>query len=337
VLFAVVQVALARAAGWDGSSDWTTMQGLSALGTGPFAQGGDVRIGPLALLRGQQANNGVLHWPAPSFIMVGKDQKGKRTFRASRPASAADATDLGALQVLDLRSGEEPCFGAWIDTAKFHSLLNNGRAEPGLVSEREIVHREDRIGIGRSNVDRVAANSMLYRAGHRRLGSDHHDRKSIRLCVTVDCPAGLLQAAGVLKEPVLVPFGGQGRVARLQLFAEKNADPSFAGKTTPAGYLISLLAPAFIEDASRPDAGLPGRLVALAGSRRVALAGWDGKQGHRVAMRWALPAGTTWYFETKDDPKVIDQLRILQQDGIGAADTRAVGYGAFAFGVWPEQ
>ena len=104
------------------------------------------------------------------------------------------------------------------------------------------------------------------------------------------------------------------------------------------GWLPGWIDPATLEGTPPHCAGLKLRLVSAAVPRRVAISGWamgKGAGGTPKPTRYAVPAGSIYFFEVQGGQLTIDYLRTLWLGSIcdGEQDRRD-GFGLVLPGVW---
>lgn len=226
------------------------------------------------------------------------------------------------------QSGEGPCFLAAADMERYLK----GPLPERAISASELWTTEARFGIA-LGVHRTVREGMLY------------SLKAIRLQKEV----GLALAVGgegesPLPEEGLLRLGGEGRMARWRFAGTRRwPEPGFR----EGRFTWTLVTPAIFRDSGddappwlpanvRREArgyvleeeGLRARLVAVCLQSLSPVSGWDIVKKEAKPLRWAVPAGTVYYFELESG----DPLKCHAQSvsAVGANE----GFGIVLVGGW---
>lgn len=179
------------------------------------------------------------------------------------------------------------------------------------------------------------------------------------------CRVSLPAAVAWTPTPAFVQLGGEGRLARLEPLARgewpwskpKDEDVRpFVGATR---LRLQLLTPAVFAHGWLPDwlkevdvggepalVGSPGsdaprlRLVAAVVGRREPVSGWDLRAGGEKATRFAVPAGSVYFFDVLDGAVLTpDIVRALWFRAVGdhPAEDANIGNGLVLPGLWEEH
>ncbi len=208
----------------------------------------------------------------------------------------------------------------WITAAGMASFLSGTVPKrDDLVAADDLYGFEERTGIAVDPKRQAASDGMIYAT--RRLVL----RPGICLWAEVDGPATALGLLGQDGDRLLLPLGGEGRLAAITVCGAQSG-PAAIGAAAPCGpdigRLLVLVAPAFL-GGWKPD-GLP--LLAAAVPGHVAVSGWDLARGGPKPTRFAVEAGSVYFLPpgTGETPSA----------GLGDEEDTSVGWGACCEGVW---
>jgi len=210
---------------------------------------------------------------------------------------------------------QKPETGLWLPEDRLRAYLR-GETVQALPSA-SLFQREDRIGIGRDDRRRTAAEHALYEVGFIRPESD------TGLLVEVEGyqgwpPAGLMR------------IGGEARAARFQ-----QVDPqpwTEPPDPLPRRFKVFFATPAYFDGGWQPQHGAwdrffqgSVRLTAAAVGRYESVGGYDwAGNAHKPSRRY-VPAGSVYYFESEG--------ATMPRDGALTACATAPGYeAAIGFG-----
>jgi CRISPR-associated protein Cmr3 len=190
---------------------------------------------------------------------------------------------------------------------------------------------ESRVGIARDPTTRTAKEHALFAARHVR---PHDD---LELLVGI---AGVPNAWTQPLDQAVIPFGGEGRQARIRNASAPALPRMPEGDwPDPQQYTVTFLTPAFLPaEAWVPGAqvaGLPGKVVAACCAEPIRIGGWDSEARQPLPARSAVPAGSTWFFEQAAEH--VDRKRLAALHGSQLANAEgddSWGFGFMAIGRW---
>jgi CRISPR-associated protein Cmr3 len=221
----------------------------------------------------------------------------------------------------------------WIGEAGFLAYL---AGQPGGIPDREshaVYEREPRLGIQIDSPAKRTEPGMLYQVEFIRPAPE----------------VGLLVEAGgvTLARSGLVQLGGEARAGRYETVTTGVDLPQtgrLPGTPSPVRFKLYLATPTFFADGWLPAfagtslagtwRGVPVRLLAAAVGRPQPIGGRDISQRDRQRpIRYAVPAGSVYYFETAAPPSQV----LAAFDGQCVADAAPdaqIGYGLAYVGAW---
>jgi CRISPR-associated protein Cmr3 len=227
--------------------------------------------------------------PAKSFI---------KYLLHAKKTEIAENVDGGLLSVSDLWD--------YLDGQQsFHAL-----------SLHDFIQSESKVGIGRDKQSKTAADGLLYRVDMKRL-VDIQIRLGIRLANT---DSALGQS--------IVQLGGENKLVQMKLADQK----SWIGLERPSlkegSFKIYLSTPAFFTKFGwQPDLqrfGIHANMVAASVGKPLHIGGFDLQLNRPKPMLKAVPAGSVYYYETKEQPdSIIEKLHgkplsdFLPEQGFG--------------------
>lgn len=245
-----------------------------------------------------------------------------------------------------------PGDGIWITAGE----LNRRLADPTITPEGDgyrrgsaIAARETRIGIAIEKSTGHARDSQLFAAAHQQLREDG-SRGSYHFAVFVEDNGALPDVEGSL-----VPFGGDGRFAQVNLGRELISwEQPPVNAQHCGGLLLVALTPVPVTTDAPQGLALPTTpafadltCIGYAGRRPVAMGYADGRvmQAGQTRVVTAFPAGAAWFLTLPPGDKLEDRIAELREaaktqrlvpagpDGCHLAN---VGFGAFIAGGWPK-
>jgi CRISPR-associated protein Cmr3 len=182
---------------------------------------------------------------------------------------------------------------AWISSIFLREYLSGNKEEIYYIRLSNIVLSEPKIGIGRNNLTKTAEDSMLYRAGMKRLKD---------ASIVVDFEELNLPEKGLMK------LGGEGRPVYYSKMEETpvvsvNFDVKKLNKIK-----LYLASPAVFEKGWLPDGigenslegeinGIKLSLLTCAIGKPLYIGGFDMAKKEPKPMKRAVPAGSIYYFE----------------------------------------
>ena len=305
--------------------------------------------GPVLFLDGQS------YFPAPLDAIYSSDNPGSPAKRLRPVKQGAGGTDLpqGMLPLKPaqaVKAGPGPALWSRREIEKW--LIGNGSVSPKEAEPAE----EIRVHVKINPERRSAEDGMLYSVAYRNLAA-HVSRDEIKIWTLrgrVKLPAGAaVEELGFL--------GGERRPVHLRLLdglSEHWWDvPERIKQTFEQGELFArgnklvrmvLVTPAlfsggwkpgWIERSGTGEKHLPRglakvrlRLVAAAVGRRQPVSGWSLRENRPKPVRWAVPAGSVYFFEVEDgDPAAVLEswLRPISDE----EQDRKDGFGLAVWGV----
>lgn len=193
--------------------------------------------------------------------------------------------------------------------------LAGGVPDPAeIVDDDALFGTEDRVGIGVDADRRSAREGLIYAISMLRLCPN------VRIAVEVTGP---ISDVAKLPEKDLLALGGEARRAIVRR-AVATTWPGLHG-TTPRGRLALLTTPAPF--GGWCPSGLSPCAAAVPG--HLAVSGWDLARGGPKPNRFAVPAGSVYFF---DDPKDLSG----RQGSLCTGEDAALGWGAFIEGGWDD-
>ncbi len=296
--------------------------------------------------------------PRPLDLMRRDGDAGTTAFLAPAahrwPGVRARGPELRPLRLSgEAREEEGP---AYVPLGELAGYLS-GASAARFVAEQELVCRESRTGIQRSEA-RTAEDGHLYTVEYLRLRDDVGDppgQAGFRVRLQGVRP-GDLPDRGILQ------LGGEGRRAHYQVLPD--GDPGLPSPPALPGarsFKIVLLAPSVHGRGWLPDAvakqggefrldlggGESARLVAAAVGKPLHLGGWDLAKGRPRTLLRAAPAGSVYFFEADADlsPEAAQAL-VARFHGGSTMQTdqdelrnfyRQAGFGLCLVGTWKPQ
>lgn len=208
--------------------------------------------------------------------------------------------------------------------------LNN--KPPIYESIRQFITAEPKVGIGRNNITRVAAESALYRVGMQRLKNE----MGKTLNFVVEFSGFDLEEKGVLK------MGGEGKAVSYQ--EEKDLNLDFEKVDISAGFFkIYLATPAIFTKGWLPDwideqtmigtyGDLKIKLLTVALGKSLSIGGFDIDKRQPKTMYKAVPQGSVYYFQLLEGTSE-DVFRAFHQQSISDKKAKE-GFGCSLVGTF---
>lgn len=326
----------------------TAVQGLVrqvlALGQGwtpdnraawPAAELGDGdKLGKLELKGPYLLDAEKQEWLFPAPLHLVKDKQNNLGFLT--PSREVYETDLGQVR---LPVASDPRLGEGIANVTQYVTLDGltsiltGKV-PGrdqLRATSELWEEEFRVGIELEQATRTAKDTHLYSTRHIRVKDD------IKIGVIT---GGDIPESWFPREEVLMPFGGEGRLARVEV---TKGDPPVPGLPvqlhkkdklqvtatliTPGRY--GLLTGAVICQGPLPEV----QCVTACVGKLYQAGGWDLKARKPKPLEPVIPAGSTWFYELTEEEFELIKKYHGQPTGCYAT----YGYGQVVLGTWKEE
>lgn len=239
-------------------------------------------------------------------------------------------------------NGSKPLENVWLSRKGFGAVLNGSLPnKDDLVSERDLLSRESRLGIALNNMTGVVKNGLLYQT--------QHVRPNRSLTVELDV-SGLPES---MPDKQLLRLGGEGRPASIsfnQSTSQFPASPSLGNSEKIALYLLTPLPvnqnkkqewqplPGFIrKDENETQTLWTGILNGVELELHGAVTGkvhreggWDMAQKKPRGVMSFIPAGSVFFCRV-----VSGDAKALHNAQVGTLTE--YGYGHLAVGVWKDQ
>jgi len=249
--------------------------------------------------------------PMPNTVHTDKKRAGD-VVRVLRPLAELPPGWCESLRPLWL-NGTEPTDLAtgFIDAIGLADFLNNRTpAKRNLHLSSEFFEFDHRTGIGIDMTRMVTGDGEIFGIGLLSMKSEFGFYAEVELPIKIrDDPFAGIE---------FVAFGGEGKRARLKTVSQFNF-PS--ATSTPASKRFLLLTTPCLASGG----GVPTQLtncIAAAVNSPVAFSGWDIARSAPKPTRFAIPAGSVYFFDTIDlpNPNLTDEL----------------GFGCYLEGVWTD-
>jgi CRISPR-associated protein Cmr3 len=273
-------------------------------------------LGPIYLVR-RSTSETTFFLPTPMDFWVHKSNSSIDYAIAGPMQQLSARTDLphGLLPIgLRHEARFSPVSEPWIDIGSLEALLAGlAPGSPKFGKEHLAYHRGRRHGIALDTDRRAALDEHLYLMETIEMNRRDEQGGAWSLCVEVKADKDVL-----MKFPGMARLGGDGRPVMLELLGSSIYMPGPAGIEQTGKYLkYCLVSPAIYCDGSglctpwppffaqvngRLEGKLPGsdvklRLVASVVGRPLPAGGWNIKKGQGRPIEWAVPAGSTFFFE----------------------------------------
>lgn len=186
----------------------------------------------------------------------------------------------------------------------FAKYLSGNFDELQALKLNDYITIEPKIGIGRKNSTKSAAESMIYRVGMRRL---EKNIKKNKISFVVDYDGLSLPSEGILK------LGGEGRPAKYKRLTEEELSDFNNLKPEITSNLVKIyfLTPAIFENGSIPNMNNPlfkkynMKLISAAVSGFKYIGGFDMESKTPKPMYRAVKEGAVYYFTFEGDKKAL--------------------------------
>ncbi|HRE46689.1 MAG TPA: type III-B CRISPR module-associated protein Cmr3 [Aggregatilineales bacterium] len=212
----------------------------------------------------------------------------------------------------------------WLDENDVQAYLK-GSTPTTVHKKADLVHTEEKIGLGMAHDIRKAKTGLLYSAEFvRPLTKAPDDQVGLLI--------GINDEAVKLLTPGVFLIGGEGRSA---FYREVPPPPAFPS-VRPGRIKVILTTPAYFSGGWYPAeagwetwVGPDAHLVSALVSKPISISGWDLAQKKPKPMRAFVPAGTVYYFEG-----AAPFTRPFTETPPGEPDYGAMGYGGFVLSAW---
>ncbi|MEM3554082.1 MAG: type III-B CRISPR module-associated protein Cmr3 [Candidatus Bathyarchaeia archaeon] len=225
----------------------------------------------------------------------------------------------------------------WLPESEWARYLQ-GEAPKQVVNSDDLFALEPRFGIAIDRGKRTTQTQMLYRATFVRLKDD------VALWAKVES-VNLQSKKGFLR------FGGEGRSAIYELVEPLQNFTSYMPKLEKQSgvvrFKVVLISPAWFSDGWQPKDGdwskifgTPVRLIAAAIPRPQKFGGFDVARGEPKPIRNFVPAGSVYFFEADEQPKVDENFAFtetpdeVRPQNNGENAWANIGFGKVLVGRW---
>jgi len=286
--------------------------------------GGLAVRGPWLAQRGGSSDDIDVLVPVPATLHREKRDKNKLHRLSPLPNGQLpgwnppeDQKDLRPLWLKHLLA-TEPASGYLTARGLEQFLHGNEVAAADVVPADALYDLDFRTGIGIAPDRVVAEESQIFGRGFLTL------KRDVLLYVEIVLPDG--SPDGAIDEIKTIPLGGEGRHAMLRRvapFSWPRVAPTHEQKP-----LVLLTTPCAFEAGWKPRA-LDGRLVSAAVPGSLGFSGWDLARGGPKPTRFAVPAGSVYFFKSLPDGWA-ETLAENDED-------RRQGWGCCLTGVWNDE
>jgi len=301
-----------------------------------WAKGGADAARAIAVASPLATRNGEAILPAPRDVLV-LDKDAPRLV-ALRPDTEAASDVPSGIMPLTVPEQGKPVAGysLWNWTS-----MQAWLADPQATPVPELITgmpTEERVHVGMDSQRGAGDDGKLFSTQYLSF-EDYRNGKS---------EWGLLARVAAAPDEVtgVGPLGGERRIAVVESAPElwptcPTALQKALGSTKRVRLVLAT--PALFETGWQPSwlatgvppaiSGLRLRLISAAVGRREAVSGWDFERRAPKAVRWAVPAGSVFFFEAEGDTSVLAEGGWLQSVSDHEQDRRD-GFGLALWGVW---
>ncbi|MEG8945805.1 type III-B CRISPR module-associated protein Cmr3 [Rosettibacter firmus] len=193
---------------------------------------------------------------------------------------------------------EKPQEDVLLGLSYFNSYLSGDFNKLPAVKLSKYITIEPKIGIGRSNITKSAAESMLYRVGMRRL-----EKNGLKISFVIDFNGLDVESKGLLK------LGGEGKAACFKSIVDELSisKPQLTSNIVK----LYLLTPSIFKNGSLPDLEKPlfkkynMKLIAAAVPGFKSIGGFDMESNKPKPMYRAVKEGSVYYFTYEGDAQTL--------------------------------
>lgn len=198
----------------------------------------------------------------------------------------------------------------WL-TLQALALFLQGGVPHATVPDNELFGYESRTGIGVDPDKQSAGEGLIYAVNLLRMQS------AVGFYAEITMPQALEKQVPVT--PIVIPFGGEGRRVVVH-FQEPVAWPQAPQLRQGQFRTRILLSPALVEDS---ECLVRWKVKAAALGPWQAVSGWDLALRGPKPLRWAMPAGSTLYFDSRENAP----------ENLCPGETGQLGWGTYLEGV----
>lgn len=213
----------------------------------------------------------------------------------------------------------EQISGGFIDSGKFKAYLEGKLVKAEIRKINEAITNEFKVGIAKGKITNTALEGKLYRVGMQR-------PNNISLVIEFDLPRELNNQYKFMK------LGGEGKATSISI--AKGRIDSLKIKNDSIDleqgqFKLYLSTPSIFKEGWKPNLkalGIEAELITAVVGKPLNIGGFDMKKIEPKPMLKAVPAGSVYYYKTKEDSqKVIDKLQgksvsdFLSEQGFGIA------------------
>jgi CRISPR-associated protein Cmr3 len=198
-----------------------------------------------------------------------------------------------------------------------------------MKAEGDLWSYEPRVGLERDLATRTAKEGQLYSTAQIR---PHNGELKLGVMV------GGIEEAWHPQEPLLIPLGGEGRLARVEVVDPPELFPTppnaFDGQGDMVRFMVILATPGWYENLSdvvrKGPPGLPGNCVSACIGKLQRVGGWDLQRRKPRPLEPILPAGSCWFMEASAK----EAKTILEWHGKVSGHKAQYGFGKLLIGNW---
>ncbi len=330
----------------------TTIQGLIrqilAIGKGwtpeqpdtwPAAELGDGdNLGKLKLQGPYLRDDQKQEWLFPASLHLVKDKKNRLGFLA--PSQESYETDLKQVNRKQVRLpvASDPQLDKGIAAVtEYVTLSGLSNILAGAVPKHEqlratseLWEEEFRLGIELDHSKGTAKDRKLYSTRHIRPES------SLKIGVITD---GDIPVEWFPKQELLMPFGGEGRLARVEVTESDPPIPDIPAtiyRKEKLQVMATLITPGRYGSVDKTKEVIckgpfkEVQCVTACIGKLYQAGGWDMKAGVPRPLEPVIPAGSTWFYELTEQEFEL----IKKYHGLSTGSYAAYGYGQVVLGTW---
>ena len=333
-----MKAALARCAGWDGHSQWSS-DVMSILGEGADDLGTLSFTGPFVVYEDERGSK--LLFPVPRHL-VGDTTAGTWVPRAFLRPGRPTLCDLGDCVLLPDLPKEDRDHGQtleatdelWVTEDGFSSILMYR-----LPDVEDLIkppwEPEPRIGLRIDSKTRTAMEAQLYSSQHIRL------KNGAKLAVFID---GIPETWDI-PDRQLVPLGGESRVAeciRWDAHVHREAPISAIASTGRIALValtpVDMNPPLLGEQLRIPECDADIKVVSACIDRPLRVGGWDSSVHSPLPLSSYIPPGSVIFCEATDTKALASYIGRTASNGyLRIGNRQSHGFGLVAITTWSSE